>query len=109
MAGPKVERIRPFLKAPRIVPEVTLAEVSARFFSAGRSDVAVALMSMTQDAQVVGINLSIAERAGAIREQHKKDGLSINDAVIWATAEHYGAKLLTLDHDFKPFKDAIVL
>lgn len=107
--GPKTEKIRPFLKPPWIVPEITLAEVSARFYAAGRTDLATALKSIVQDARLVGVSIPIAERAGFIRESNKKDGLSINDAVIWATAEHCGAKLLTLDHDFKPFKDAIIL
>ncbi len=109
MDGPKAVKIEPFLKPPWIVPEITLAEIAARFHAVGRGDVTVALKSITKDAHVAGINLEIAERAGFLRQAHKKDGLSINDAVIWATAEHYGAKLVTLDNDFQPFKNAIVL
>lgn len=109
MDGPKAAEIEPFLKPPWIVPEITLAEIAARFHAVGRRDVTVALKSIIKDAHVAGINIEIAERTGFLRNQFKKDGLSVNDAVIWATAEYYDAKLLTLDHDFKPFKNAIVL
>ncbi len=108
--GPKVALVRHHADGKRwIVPEIVLAEFSGKLHAYGCKTVASVLESLSRKSDVKGITVAIADRAGQVYFVHKKDGLAMNDAIIWSTAEYYGAKLLTLDNDFKPFKDAIVL
>lgn len=109
-AGPKAGLAKQNTDGKKwIVPEIVLAEFSAKLHGYGCKTVASVLESLARKSEIKGINVVIADRAGELRVQHKKDGLAMNDAVIWSTAEYYEAALITLDHDFKPFKDAIVL
>ncbi|MBI5036227.1 PIN domain-containing protein [Candidatus Micrarchaeota archaeon] len=107
--GPKAAEVKKYLGETLLVPEITLAEIAAKLYSYGGWRVDVILKSICQKGHVRGLNPLVAARAGELRAKHKDSGLSLNDAVIWATAEYYGAKLLTLDKDFVPFRNAIVL
>ena len=108
--GPKATVLRSHADGKRwIVPEIVLAEFSGKLHAYGCKTVASVLESLSRKSDVKGINVAIADRAGQVYLAHKKNGLAMNDAVIWSTTEYYGAKLLTLDNDFKPFKNAIVL
>lgn len=78
--GPKVEKIRPYFSESWIVPDITLAEVSAKLSQVGEVDTDTALRSMSFRGQHAGISVEIAKRAGTVHSHHRKSGLSINDA-----------------------------
>ena len=107
--GPKSTEAKKYLGKKILAPEITLAEVSAKAYDFGLPNPLSIIESIAQQAQAVGLNTWIADRAGKLRREHQKEGLSLNDAIILATAEYYEAGLLTLDNDFKPFKNAIVI
>ncbi len=108
--GPKSGLLKKQLQGNTLIaPEITLAELAAKLDAAGNNDIENILESITQKAQPRGINPWIAARAGKLRNANKKNGFGINDAIILATAEYYDARLLTLDNDFKPFKNTLLI
>ena len=56
------------------------------------------IVSVLAQLTCLPIGQEIGERAGSImRHFHKSHGIDISDALIAATAEHYGLKLATLN------------
>ena len=65
---------------------------------------ALEAIALTEQAQVIPLSTSIALSAADFSAEHK---LSFADAIIYATAQHYHAKLITSDDHFKNLSDVV--
>jgi predicted nucleic acid-binding protein len=65
---------------------------------------ALEAIALTEQAQVIPLSTSIALSAADFLAEHK---LSFADAIIYATAHHYHAKLITSDDHFKNLSDVV--
>ena len=88
----------------------TAAEVVSKFLRSGR-DVKIALNGMNSLSSVLNITKEIGLEAGRIHFEAKKANKEFGmlDSFVLATAKSIGAKVLTGDEDFRPFKEAVFI
>ena len=60
------------------------------------------LVPLTMESSVDAARLYVAHRS-------KKNSFGLLDAFVLATAREVGAKIVTFDNDFRPFKEAMIL
>lgn len=65
-------------------------------------DQADPVIAYTQQCRVVPLDTALAAAAADLRRQHK---LATADAIVYATARHVGAELLTCDAHFEGLPD----
>lgn len=87
---------------PTIV-QLELAKWLARERGEERVDQMVAF---TQKCLVVPLDTTIAMRSVAVHRQYK---LAIADAIVYATAQEYGAELVTCDAHFENLPNVILI
>lgn len=68
--------------------------------------VALEVVALTEQGQVVPLSSAIALLAGDVALEHR---LSFADAIIYATARHCQAQLLTCDDHFQALEDVLYI
>lgn len=81
-----------------LVPTIVQLELSKWLVREQGEDEADQMIAYTQKCQVVPLDTSIALLAADLHREH---GLATADAVVYATARHHAAELLTCDAHFK--------
>ena len=69
-------------------------------------DRALEAIAALEKATIVSLDPSLALEAADVSLEH---GLAMADSIIYATAQRYGAKLVTGDADFEGLKDTVVI
>ena len=98
--SPLARHYFPYLekKGELLVPTLVLHEVYRWIKSHRDEDEALKFVSKMSEGQVIVLDDSLALGAADVRIEHK---LAMADAVVYATALQYHAKLITSDADFK--------
>ena len=92
-----------FPDKPRcIVPTIVQLELSKWLMREMGEDEADQVIAYTQKCIVVPLDTTIALLAA---EQHREHKLATADAIVYATARHRGAELLTCDAHFEGLPD----
>lgn len=91
-------------------PSVVLIELSCKL-KKEEYDFKNILNFIKSKTTIIGIKEETIVKCGEIyfKERKKKSGFSMIDAIIWAIAESFKAKILTKDNHFKDFKEAIII
>jgi predicted nucleic acid-binding protein len=96
--GPLARAYQEYLEAPDLlVPAVVIYEVYKFMKREVSEQEAVSVAGRHRAAQVVSLNEELALEAADLSLQY---GLAMADAVVYATARHYEALLVTSDADF---------
>lgn len=100
------EQVRPFLEGPhaRMTSMITIAELE-RFHGADKDRMDQMVASIRSRSLLVPVDLEIARTAGRVRRAMKEGGIA--DAIIYATARIYHAKVLTGDPHFLGMDDVV--
>lgn len=85
-----------------IVPTIVQFELSKWLVREVGEERADQVIAYTQKCIVVPLDTAIALLAGDLHRQHK---LATADAIVYATARHQGAELLTCDAHFEGLPD----
>lgn len=85
-------------KSGCIVPTIVQLELSKWLVRELGEDEADQVIAYTQKCVVVPLDTTIALRAAELHREHK---LATADAIVYATARHVGAELLTCDAHFE--------
>ena len=91
-------------KAQCIVPTIVQLELSKWLVREVGEDEADQVIAYTQKCQVVPLDTTLALLAADLHRQHK---LATADAIVYATARHMGAELLTCDAHFEDLPDVV--
>lgn len=89
-------------KTQCIVPTVVQLELSKWLVRELGEDSADQVIAYTQKCEVVPLDTAIALLAADLHREHK---LATADAIVYATARHVGAELLTCDAHFERLPD----
>jgi predicted nucleic acid-binding protein len=89
-------------KAQCIVPTIVQLELSKWLVREVGEEAADQVIAFTQKCTVVPLDTAIALLAADVHRQHK---LATADAIVYATAQHMGADLLTCDAHFHGLPD----
>lgn len=89
-------------KAQCIVPTLVQLELSKWLVREVGEDEADQMIAFTQKCVVVPLDTTIALLAADLHREHK---LATADAIVYATARHLGADLLTCDAHFEGLPD----
>ena len=89
-------------KAQCIVPTIVQLELSKWLVREVGEEAADQVIAFTQKCVVVPLDTPIALLAADLHRQHK---LATADAIVYATAQHTGADLLTCDAHFEGLPD----
>lgn len=87
-----------------VVPTIVQLELSKWLLREVGEDEADQVMAYTQKCVVVPLDTAIALLASDLHREHK---LATADAIVYATARHVGAELLTCDAHFKRLPDVV--
>jgi len=102
--GKKLERQLPD-KSECLVPTIVQLELSKWLVREVGEDQADQVIAYTQKCVVVPLDTGIALLAADLHRQHK---LATADAIVYATARHLGADLLTCDAHFQGLPDVVL-
>jgi predicted nucleic acid-binding protein len=102
--GKKLERQLPD-KSECLVPTIVQLELSKWLVREVGEDEADQVIAYTQKCVVVPLDTGIALLAADLHRQHK---LATADAIVYATARHLGADLLTCDAHFQGLPDVVL-
>jgi len=92
-------------KAQCIVPTIVQLELSKWLVREAGEEEADQVIAFTQKCVVVPLDTPIALLAADLHRQHK---LATADAIVYATAKHMGADLLTCDAHFEGLPDVML-
>lgn len=92
-------------KAQCIVPTIVQLELSKWLVREAGEDEADQVIAYTQKCVVVPLDTTIALLAADLHREHK---LATADAIVYATARHVGAGLLTCDARFEGLPDVVL-
>ena len=92
-------------KAQCIVPTIVQLELSKWLVREAGEEQADQVIAFTQKCVVVPLDTPIALLAADLHRQHK---LATADAIVYATAKHMGADLLTCDAHFEGLPDVML-
>jgi len=87
-----------------VVPTIVQLELSKWLVREVGEDEADQVMAYTQKCVVVPLDTAIALLAADLHREHK---LATADAIVYATARHAGADLLTCDAHFQDLPDVV--
>lgn len=102
--GKKLEKQLPD-KSECLVPTIVQLELSKWLVREVGEDQADQVIAYTQKCVVVPLDTGIALLAADLHRQHK---LATADAIVYATARHLGADLLTCDAHFQGLPDVVL-
>ena len=88
-----------------IVPTIVQLELSKWLVRELGEEPADQVIAYTQKCIIVPLNTAIALLAAELCREHK---LATADAIVYATARHQGAELLTCDAHFKGLPDVVL-
>lgn len=88
-----------------IVPTIVQLELAKWLVREVGEDKADQVIAYTQECIVTPLDTPIALQAADLHREHK---LATADAIIYATARHHGAQLLTCDKHFSGLPDVIL-
>jgi predicted nucleic acid-binding protein len=91
-------------KARCIVPTIVQLELSKWLMREVGEDQADQVIAYTQKCVVVPLDTSISLLAAELHREHK---LATADAIVYATARHQGADLLTCDAHFEGLRNTM--
>ena len=91
------------------ISSVNLSEVVAKMHDRGLGPELVAANLSDLELTVIPFDRAIAERAGALREPTRANGLSLGDRACLATAEACGLSILTADRAWQAVDIGIVI
>ncbi len=102
------DQVRPFFEGPhtRMTSMITIAELE-RFHGADRDRMDRMVASIRSRSLLVPVDLEIARTAGRVRRTMKEGGIA--DAIIYATARIYHAKVVTGDPHFRSLAEVIFM
>jgi predicted nucleic acid-binding protein len=89
-----------------IVPTIVQLELSKWLVREVGEEQADEVIAYTQKCEVVPLDTAIALLAAALHREHK---LATADAIVYATAQHHRAELLTCDAHFEGLPDIVFL
>lgn len=106
--SPMATRIRSELpdKAACVVPTIVQLELSKWLVREVGEEQADRVIAYTEKCQVVPLDTRIALLAADLHRQHR---LATADAIVYATALHQGAELLTCDAHFEDLPGVVFL
>ena len=87
-----------------IVPTIVQLELSKWLVREVGEERADQVIAYTQKCVIVPLNTAIALLAADLHREHK---LATADAIVYATARHQGAELLTCDAHFEGLPDVV--
>lgn len=93
-------------KAKCVVPTIVQLELSKWLVREAGEEQADLVLAYTQKCVVVPLDTKLALLAADLHREHK---LATADAVVYATARHVGATLLTFDAHFEGLADVVLL
>jgi len=102
--GKKLDKQLPD-KPQCIVPTIVQLELSKWLQREVGEDEADQVIAYTQKCVVVPLDTTIALLAADLHREHK---LATADAIVYATARHAGAELLTCDAHFEGLPDVVL-
>ena len=91
------------------ISSVNLSEVVAKMYDRGLGPELVAANLSDLELTVIPFDRAMAERAGALREPTRANGLSFGDRACLATAEVCGLSILTADRAWQAVDIGIVI
>jgi predicted nucleic acid-binding protein len=94
--GERIDALLP-LREQIIVPTLVQLELTKWLMRTRGEDIADEVLAYTEKCHVVALDTRLAILAA---EASRKHGLATADAIIFATAQHLGAELLTCDAHF---------
>jgi predicted nucleic acid-binding protein len=89
-----------------IVPTIVQLELSKWLVREVGEEQADEVIAYTQKCEVVPLDTTIALLAADLHREHK---LATADAIVYATAQHHRAELLTCDAHFEGLPDIVFL
>lgn len=92
-------------KSQCIVPTIVQLELSKWLLRELGEDQADTVIAYTQKCVVVPLDTTIALLAADLHREHK---LATADAIVYATARHAGAQLLTCDAHFAGLQEVVL-
>ncbi len=106
-AGPQADAYEQYLAAPDLlIPTVVLYEVCKFMQREVSAQDAIAVAGRMRLGHVVPLDEELALEAADLSLQH---GLAMADAVVYATARHHDATLVTSDEDFAELPGVVYL
>jgi predicted nucleic acid-binding protein len=107
-ADTKAELFEPYFKnlSQLVVPSLVIYEVRKVLMLKGATVVADWFISEVERHKIVPIDQGIAQDAALVSINHK---LHMADALIYTTAIHYQAQLVTSDPHFRHLSDVSIL
>lgn len=108
MNGPLAEQYAKYLKQLDVLvtPSIVVYEVYKKIYRERGKEEATKVMAQMLRTQVVPLDEDLALAAAEVSVARR---LSMADAIILATAQQYGVKVVTSDPHFQNFKEAIDL
>jgi predicted nucleic acid-binding protein len=91
-------------KSRCVVPTIVQLELSKWLVREVGEEKADEVIAYTQKCRVVPLDTTIALLAADLHREHK---LATADAIVYATARHQGADLLTCDRHFEDLPDVV--
>ena len=91
------------------ISSVNLSEVVAKMHDRGLGPELVAANLSDLELTVIPFDRAMAERAGALREPTRANGLSLGDRACLATAEACGRSVLTADRAWQTVDVGVVI
>jgi predicted nucleic acid-binding protein len=89
-----------------IVPTIVQLELSKWLLREAGEEKADQVIAYTQKCVVVPLDTSVALLAAELHREHR---LATADAIVYATARHHGADLLTCDTHFEGLPDVVLV
>ena len=95
--------MRRILSGPEsvLVSSIVLMEVYARFLKKSPGEADEKKIFMLSRGQLISVDKEIVLDAARLKVRR---GLSLADAIVWATAEKHNATLITADNDFRGYR-----
>ncbi|HXM94019.1 MAG TPA: type II toxin-antitoxin system VapC family toxin [Candidatus Dormibacteraeota bacterium] len=108
--GPKASAFADYLENPEslLLPSIVVYEVYKKLLHERRSNLAERFLSQAFGFQEAAISFDISVAALAAKVSLEMQ-LPMADAIIYATASSYGARLVTSDHHFSGLPNVTVL
>ncbi len=104
--GPLADRYGPYLKDPSnvITPTIVLYEVYKKIKREYGEETAVLAVGQLNSTKIIPLSESLALFAADLSLQH---GLAMADAIVYATSQDQGARLITSDADLKDLPNVV--
>ncbi len=103
--GPLAQSYAPFLEKNRqelLVPVIVVYEVYKFLKRETDEELALAAIAQLENCKIAFLDSSLAMEAADISAEHR---LAMADAIVYATARHYQAELISSDGDFEHLPD----